>query len=105
MSDMKDYVVVTTISTHRMRYVIHKDDLQAKNPEHLVEPITWAKDSVTCEELEEFSQDWLGEQIVDTQMMSEEDMLNLFDADNDYLKEWTKEQKLAWVRKLKERSF
>ena len=105
MSDMKDYVVVTTISTHRMRYVIHKDDLQAKNPDHPVVPIVWAKDSVTCEELEEFSQDWLGEQIVDAQTMSEDDMLELFDKDNDYLKEWSKEKKIEWVRKLKERSF
>ena len=105
MPNMKDYVAVTTVSTHRMRYVIHKDDLQAKNPETPVEPIVWAKDSVTCEELEEFSQDWLGEQIVDAQTMTEDEMLELFDKDNDYLKEWSKEKKIQWVRDLKERSF
>lgn len=100
MADIKDYVVVTTVSNHRMRYVIHKDDLQKMNPEQKVQPIEWAQDAVTCQDVEEFSQDWLGEQIVDTQMMSEEEMLDLFNRDNDYLASWTKEQKLNWVGNL-----
>jgi hypothetical protein len=41
----------------------------------------------------------MGEYIVDTVEMNEEDMLAQFDKDNDYLREWTKDQKVAWVRK------
>jgi hypothetical protein len=41
----------------------------------------------------------MGEYIVDTVEMNEEDMLELFDKDNDYLREWTKDQKIEWVRK------
>ena len=64
----KDYVVVTAISSFRMRYVMHKDDLQKLNTEK----------QVTVE-------------------MNEEDILKLFDKDNDYLSEWTKDQKIAMV--------
>lgn len=96
---MSEYVVVTTISTFRHRYVMHRDDLQALNPDSEVNPVEWACDTVTCEECEEFSQLHLGEQILDTHEMSEAEMLQLFDRDNDYLKSWTQEQKIKWVRK------
>ena len=33
---------------------------------------------------------------------TEEDMLELFDKDNDYLREWTKDQKIAMVKEEKE---
>ena len=95
----KDYVVVTAISSHRMRYVMHKDDLQKLNTENPVNAIEWANDTVNMNECEEFSQEHMGEYIVDTIEMNEEDMLELFDKDNDYLREWTKDQKIAMVRR------
>ena len=85
----KDYVVVTCILSHRIRYVMHKDDLQKLNPDAEVDMIEWANDTVTMEECEEFSQKYMGEYIVDTNLLSEEEMLELFDKDNDYLKDWT----------------
>jgi hypothetical protein len=98
MSLERQYVVVTTTSTHRMRYVVPMDELQALNPEQPVDP-KWALDNVTCEEVEEFSQDWMGEQIVDYDVIDQEQMLRLFDRDNPYLSQWTEEQKLNYVRK------
>lgn len=95
---MSEYVVVTTISTFRHRYVMHKDDLQKMNPDEIVDMIGWASDTVTLEECEEFSQYHLGEQIVDTNILTEEEMLELFDRDNDYLSGWSKEEKIEWVR-------
>ena len=100
----KDYVVVTAISSYRVRYVMHRDDLQKLGPAQgslflPVNVIEWANDTVTNEECEEFSQEHMGEYIVDTVEMNEEDMLTLFDKDNDYLREWTKDQKIAWIRK------
>ena len=59
MSD-KDYVVVTCVSSYRMRYVMHKDDLQKLNTEKPVDPIEWANDTVTMEQCEEFSQEHMG---------------------------------------------
>jgi hypothetical protein len=95
----KDYVVVTAISSYRMRYVMHRDDLQKLNPDLPVDSVEWANDTVTSEECDEFSQEYMGEYIVDTVEMNEDDMLDLFDKDKDYLSEWTKDQKLELVRK------
>lgn len=94
----KDYVVVTAISSYRMRYVMHRDDLQKLNPKDPVNAIEWANDTVTTEECEEFSQEHMGEYIVDTVEMNEAEMLALFDKDNDYLRDWTKDQVVAMVR-------
>lgn len=105
-----DYVVVTAISSHRMRYVMHKDDLRKMNTDVTPsdqELLTWATDCVTMEEVEEFSQWHIGEQITDVFEMSEDEMLDLFDKDNDYLKEWVKDYKIQWVRRtlVKEEPF
>lgn len=96
---MKKYAVVTTIQTFRHRYVVPVDDLQALNPDHPVEPEAWLSDMVTLNEVEEFSQFYLGEDIIDSWVMNEEQMLALFDEDNPYLRGWTREQKLNHVKK------
>lgn len=102
MTNNKDYVVVTTISQFRHRYVMHKDDLRKLNTD--VEPtdaelVEWAKDEVTMEAVEEFSQMHIAENIIDATLLTEDEMLQLFDVDNDYLKVWDREQKIQWVRK------
>ena len=94
----KDYVVVTCISSFRMRYVMHKDDLQKLNPDEPCNPIEWAKDAVTGEEVDEFSQKYMGEYIVDIDLINEDQMLNLFDKDNDFLKQLSTEKKIELVR-------
>jgi len=98
---MTQYAMVTVISTFRNRYAIPVDKLQALNTEVPIEgmELEWAEDCVTCEELEEFSQKHLGETIIDSVLLDETQLLELFDKDNDYLNEWTKEQKLSWITK------
>ena len=91
------YAIVTAVSTYRMRYAIPMDELQKLNVDAQVE-LEWAADSVTCNQVEEFSQQWLGEQIVDIQEIDEHKILELFDKDNEYLKDWTQEQKLQYIR-------
>jgi hypothetical protein len=98
------YVVVTCISQFRQRYVVPVSKLQEENKDFditndPVKQIEWANDSVTMEEVEEFSQHWLGEQILDTFILDEERLLQLFDRDNHYLSEWTREKKIEWVHK------
>ena len=97
----KIYAIVTAISTHRMRYAIPVDELVDDGDSVLA--ALYAKDSVTMEEVKEFSQEHLGEQIVDSFVYDEDEMLKLFDADNHYLKSWTREQKLNWVNDWKEK--
>lgn len=95
----KQYVIVTAISTHRMRYCVPLDDL--RDHDGTVDP-KWAMDSVTMQEVKEFSQDWIGEQIIDYQVVDVNGMLDQFDKDNDYLKGWTLDKKLAFVNDWKE---
>jgi len=99
---MNDYIVVTTIQTFRHRYVMHKDDIQSRNLSHQASEkdlIEWAQDEVTMEDVNEFSQLYLNEVITDVNAISEDEMLKLFDKDNDYLINWEKETKVNWVRK------
>ena len=99
------YVVVTAISTFRQRYCIPMSELQKLNldvPLDAQKAIEWANDSVTTQDVREFSQHWLGEQICDTMILDEERVLNLFDRDNDYLSSWTKNQKLDYINNWKE---
>lgn len=100
---MTKYVIVTAISSHRMRYVIPVDELQKLNTDVPVEghEEEWAMDCVTCNEVNDFSQVHLGEQIVDAVVVDEDAMLAQFDKDNDYLAGWTKEKKIEYVRKWK----
>lgn len=106
MSDEK-YVVVTTTSTFRERYVVPVSELQKLNTDIDImndpaKQIEWANDSVTMEEVKEFSQKWLGETILDTFIVDEPRILNLFDRDNDYLKQWSVDKKLKWINNWKE---
>ena len=100
---MTKYVIVTAISSYRMRYCIPVDELQELNVEVPVEgrEIEWAEDCVTCDEVVEFSQKHVGETIIDSEILTEEQMLEKFDADNDYLKDWTRERKIEYVRNWK----
>jgi hypothetical protein len=106
MSEEK-YVVVTCTSTFRQRYCVPVSKLQELNTDvditdDSVKQIEWANDSVTMEEVKEFSQHWLGETILDTFILDEERVLKLFDRDNQYLSDWTEEKKLEWIHDWKD---
>jgi len=92
----KEYAVVTAISTFRHRYVVPMDKLQELNTNYQVDP-KWAADAVVMQEVKEFSQEHLGEQICDLFVMNEEEILELFDRDNSYASSWSKEYKLKWL--------
>jgi hypothetical protein len=98
MSIKDKYVVVDAIATYRMRYVVSMEELQKENLDMIVDP-EWALDAVTCEDVEEFSQKYLGEQILEHYVVEEDAILDIFDRDNDYLKEWTREQKLEHIKR------
>ena len=91
---MSKFVLVETISQFRMRYVVELKDSN---------PIAWALDTVSCEEATEFSQEHLGETIVSHRQISEQEMLELFYRDNDYLDRLTPDEiKEKFVTKIKD---
>lgn len=94
MTTTNKYYVVTAISQYRMRYVIPVEDLRDEDGN--VQP-GWALDSVTMEEVEEFSQEHLGEVLLDVLEEDEEQILARFDKENEYLSSWSKEQKLKYI--------
>ena len=79
-----EWVLVETISQFRQRYVVEVPKGKSE----------YALDSVTTEDVKEFSQKHLGETIVSHRVILEKDALDLFDKDNDYLQGWTDEQKM-----------
>ena len=91
MNDKTQYVMVTAISSHRIRYAVPVKNADDQTIEHV-------KDMVASEEVEEFSQLWLGEQIIDTQVVDEQRMLEMFDDENRYLTSWSTEQKIDNVK-------
>ena len=80
--------LVETISMFRIRYVV-----ECESPEH-------AKDTVTMNEAEEFSQLHIDEMITSTRVIDDAEYLRLFDEDNDYLKSWSEDQKFKDVHKV-----
>lgn len=84
--------LVETISVFRMRYVI-----EAENAEHAKDEVTMNNDTG---ELREFSQYHVDEMITSTREIDNTEYLRLFDEDNDYLKDWTEEQKFGFINAI-----
>lgn len=94
----KKYAVVTTVSSCYHYYVVPLDQLQALNTEVPVNK-QWLEDTVVCEEVEEFSQKHIGEQILESYILDEDKMLEVFDKNNSYLAGWPREKKIDYVRR------
>ncbi len=100
---MTKYVIVTAISSFRIRYAIPVDELQSLNPNVSVEgrEIEWANDCVVCGEVNEFSQEHVGETIIDSEIVDEKQILDRFDKENNYLSGWPVHSKLVRIRNWK----
>lgn len=92
----KKLVMVDCLHQFRMRYCVEVED----NIDH-------ALDEVVCKEFEgpdifkEFSQKALEPTVIlSHREITEEEYLKMFDEDNDYLKKWSKEQKLNFINKI-----
>ena len=79
--------LVETISMFRIRYVI-----EAESSEHVNDEVIMNDGN-----LAEFSQVHIDETITSTREINTEEYLRLFNEDNDYLKEWSDDQKLYYV--------
>jgi hypothetical protein len=80
----KEYVLVECIGTYRMRYMV---EVPEGKPEY-------ALDTVACDEANEFSQKYLGEQVFSHRVLSKEDVLKLCDEDNEYCQLWPDKKKI-----------
>lgn len=78
-----EWVLVETVSTFRMRYMVEVPKGKAE----------YALDTVTMEEAKDFSQEHLGEQICSHRVVTKEEAIELCDHDNDYTKDWSEDNK------------
>jgi len=78
-----ELVMVDTIMTYRVRYAVEV-------PKGKTE---WALDTVTMEAAKEFSQEYLGEQIVGHRVVSEVEAISMLDKENEYSSSWPIELK------------
>ena len=69
-----------------MRYVV-----ETNHPDYAV-------DEVMVKEKEEFSQRYIGNNVLSVREITTDEYLKIFDEDNDYLKDWSKEQKLDFIK-------
>ncbi len=83
-SEETEWVLVECISTFRQRYMVEVPKGKT----------SWALDTVTMEEAKEFSQEFIGEQIISHRTVSKKEALELCDQDNDYTQSWDKETKM-----------
>ena len=94
---MSKFVLVEALAQYRMRYVIEVPE-DHNDGEFPCSAIQWAEDTVTMEEMKEFSQKFLGETVVSSREVNRDDVLALCNEDNDYVNgkygnPWTDEQK------------
>ena len=80
----KTWTLVEAVHTFRMRYVV---EVPAQHPEY-------ALDTVTMDAAKEFSQEFIGQQIMSHRVISEEDALKLCDVDNYYCAKWDNQKKI-----------
>jgi hypothetical protein len=90
---MSKYVLVDTVLQYRMRYVIEVPDNHNDNA-YPCSAEQWAADTVTSEEMKEFSQMYLGETILSTRELAKEEIVPLCDKENQYCQSWSDEKKL-----------
>ena len=85
------WVLVEAVSTFRERYMV---EVPIGTDAYGKDKATWALDTVTMNEAEQFSSEHLGEQIVSHRVVTKEEALALCDNDNDYTKSWDEGTKM-----------
>jgi hypothetical protein len=80
----KTWVMVEAVHTFRMRYMV---EVPAEHPEY-------ALDTVTMDAAKEFSQEFIGQQIVSHRVVTEDEALKLCDVDNYYCAKWDNQKKI-----------
>jgi hypothetical protein len=85
------WVLVDCVSTFRKRYMV---EVPVGVDDYGNDKTLWALDTVTMEEAKEFSQEYIGEQIVSHRVVSYDEALALSDTENDYTTSWDNDTKV-----------
>lgn len=88
----KKLYVVDVMSTFRMRYVV-----EAREESHALDEVVMRENDT---DFGEFSQSHVGTNIFSSREISEQEFLELFDKDNDYLSQWPLHRKMAFINQI-----
>lgn len=91
---MKKYLV-ETISQHVVRYVV-----EAREEEHALDEVTMNCE-VYSDSWKEFSQEHIGDAIVSSREVTDDEIVALFDKHNSYAIDISRERKLNCVNRIK----
>jgi bifunctional DNA-binding transcriptional regulator/antitoxin component of YhaV-PrlF toxin-antitoxin module len=86
-----EWVLVECVSTFRNRYMV---EVPKGTDDYGKDKSLWALDTVTMEEAKEFSQEYLGKQIVSHRVLTYDEAIALSDTDNDYTTSWDNDTKV-----------
>jgi hypothetical protein len=92
---VKKLYMVETVLLTKFRYVV-----EAYESLHALDEVVMNTNGAFNKDWQEFSQQALDEVISDCREISTTEYLELFDKDNDYLKEWTVDQKLRYINDI-----
>ena len=84
--------LVETVSLFRIRYVI-----ETESADHAADEVV-----MNSGNLSEFSQKHLDEIISSTREIDEAEYLKLFNVDNDYLMNWSDDQKFKFINRIED---
>ena len=98
------WVLVEAVGTFRHRYMV---EVPTGVDNYGKDKSEWALDIVTMGDAKEFSQEYLGEQIISHRIVTKEEALTLCDKDNDYCSSWDEDSKVknfftTWKEQEKE---
>ena len=85
------WVLVECVSTFRNRYMV---EVPVGTDDYDNDKTLWALDTVTMQAAKEFSQEYLGEQIVSHRVVTYDEAIALSDKDNDYTVLWDNDTKV-----------
>ena len=92
---MKKLFLVETVSIFRQRYVV-----EALEEDHARDEVVMNVNGDYNEKWEEFSQKHIDEVITSSREISEDEYLDIFDKDNDYLCAWPDYQKFRFINRI-----
>lgn len=94
---MSKIVLVETISTFRHVYAVELNDDEPN--EYALDSVVFYATGGNEPMMEDFAQEHVSEDIFSHRVISEEEYIRMFDEMNDYLKDWSPEQKKKFIYK------
>ena len=96
-NNMSKIVLVETVSTFRHVYAVRLPDDEPN--ENAVDDVVWKALAwdVIDPPIKEVTQKHISEEIFSHRVVTEDEYIELFDRENDYLKDWPREKKLEFI--------